>query len=149
MRIAEISGTELIAGSAAIAIGVAALALSSEYEFGSLQEMGMGFFPLSLAVLMIACGIGIILFEGRREIPSLPAMPAFRPILTIMAGILGFALLIEPFGLVAATMAAAFLSSFADPKVRPLHSLLLAAAVAVCAVLIFDVGLGLQMRAFR
>lgn len=63
--------------------------------------------------------------------------PGLRPALSITAGVLLFALLIENAGLVPAVAVTVFVASLGSPKVRVREVLILAAALAAGMSLLF------------
>ena len=148
-RIVGLNTVDVIAGGVAAAIGVFVVVVAMSYPMGSVMRIGPGTFPLLLGFAMIGLGIAIALVDGRRGEGELPGRLAFRAILTIGAAIVAFALLIKSAGLAPAMVATVFIASFADRRSRPLKALLVAVGMAVLCVLIFDIGLGLQVKAFN
>ncbi|MCB4821320.1 tripartite tricarboxylate transporter TctB family protein [Roseicella aerolata] len=120
---------------------------AAEYDFGTLRRMGPGFFPAALAVLLMVFGalLAVPALFRSGEGPRI----SVRSFLSILAGILAFAWLIEPFGLVPATIALVGLAALAEPGFRPIRTALLAVALSALGVLIFSQGLGIPIPAFR
>ncbi len=120
---------------------------AGSYSFGTLRRMGPGFFPAALGVLVAGFGALLALpaLFRRGELPR----PSPRPLVTITAGGLAFTYLIEPFGLVPATLVLVGLAALAEPRFRPLRTAILAAALAALAMLVFSEGLGIPVPAFR
>lgn len=148
-RIFGIAKAELLAGALAVMVGVVTLAEAMRYALGSARNMGPGYFPAALGMLMIVFGLGIALVEGRRAEGGALPHPALRPVLAIMAAILAFALLIERAGLAPAVAAATFLATYAEREVRPVRSAIVACAMAVLTIAVFKFGLGLPFRIVR
>lgn len=98
--------------------------------------------PTVIAALMFALGIALILQDllgkTRSEVWEAPKL---RPFLAV-AGIVGFALLIEPLGFVAAAFVLIVLACIAYGRIRPVEVLLLSAVLIIACILIFVVGLG-------
>jgi hypothetical protein len=147
-RTAPRDWTDLIGGIALLAFGLwFTWHAQTEYDMGSMRRMGPGFFPFVLGVLVAGFGVLLLvpaLFR-RGEMP----VPAIRPLVTIIAGGLAFAWLIEPFGLVPATVALVGIVAFAETRVRLLRTGILAIALAAMAVAVFSEGLGIPIPAFR
>ena len=59
-----------------------------------------------------------------------------------------FGLTIERFGIIPAVIVLTLISALAGDKLRPIQAVLLAIALAVCSMLIFQVGLKLPVKAF-
>jgi hypothetical protein len=132
-----VGGVLLLAGGIAIAWYSA-----TQYNIGTPGRMGPGMFPLALGWLLAILGAAL-------------AVPAFfrsgaafkvrlvTPLL-VLAGIAAFALLLEPFGLIAAILGVVVISSLAEMKVRPVSLLALCCFLCLLAWLIFSVALGIN-----
>lgn len=141
--------TDLVAGIGVLALGAFVLFVAKDYGYGTARRMGGGFFPINLGVLIMLMGVAIILIDGRRPggAISLPRM-ALRPLAAIGVGMVAFSLLVESAGLAPAMAAVVFLSAFAERNVKLVRAALTAIGMATVSVLIFDVGLDLQVEAF-
>jgi hypothetical protein len=119
----------------------------THYDFGQMRRMGPGAFPGALGLLVTIFGLLILVPAWFRpgELPR----PAVRPLLAIIAGGLSFAFLIEPAGLVPATVALVVIVSLAERELRWLRTAVLAVALSAMAVLVFTKGLGIPVPAFR
>lgn len=147
MRVAKDIG-DIIAGVALIALGLWYMQHAlAEYQFGALRRMGPGFFPAVLGALVAGFG-ALILLPALFRRGDAPA-PDWRPFVFVCAALAAFALMLERFGLVAATFALVFLAAAARPRPRPVETLVLAAALSVMGVLIFSKGLAIPVHAFR
>ncbi len=144
----RIDWTDVIGGTLLLAFGLWFLAHAAEsYNFGSLRRMGPGYFPAVLGVLVAAFGVLILLpaLFRRGELPR----PAWRPLATITVAGLSFAMMIEPLGLVPATVTLVVIAALAEPAPPVLRTVILAVCLAVMAVLVFAEGLGIPTPAFR
>lgn len=148
MRVFGINVTELAAGLLVAAIGLFVLLSSLSLAMGTARAMGPGFVPVSMGVILILLGLGIIFVEGRRGPAELPSIPAVRPLIFIPAAIIAFAVIVQRFGLVPSVFVAAFISTLSDPSGRLGRSLVVAAVIALISQLVFGYGLGLQVRAW-
>jgi putative tricarboxylic transport membrane protein len=128
-----------------LAIGVAFAVLAQEYRFGTAARMGPGYFPTLLGGLLAVLGLSLsvpaFVFEGER-FPRLH----WRPLLAILAGIVAFALLLDPLGFLIAAAALLILGGFADPDLRPLESLGLAVFLIAFSTGLFVLLLGLPLH---
>ncbi len=142
---------DFVGGCLSVAFGLFALLTASSYPMGSLLRMGPGFFPSTIAGLIILLGFALIgaLFYSR-PIPSQSSENIrFRPVLMIGLGIALFALLLERTGLIPATLALVLVSSLAEPRWRPRRAGLLALAMAVLVYVIFIIVLQIPVAAVR
>lgn len=140
--------TGLFAGAVPIGIGLLTLFETWALPLGSSRNMGPGYFPTLLGILMILLGVGIIVVEGRQEDVNPPRV-ALRPLLAISLAIIAFALLVKRFGLAPAVMAATIISSAADRDMRPVGTLVYAIILALFTVVLFQYVLGLRVEAIR
>jgi hypothetical protein len=147
-RIAPRDWTDIIGGAALLSFGLwFAWYAGAEYDMGALRRMGPGFFPTVLGWLV--AGFGALLLIPALFRPGELPVPALRPFLTIIAGGLAFAWIIEPFGLVPATVALVLVVALAEAELRLLRTVILAVALSVMAVTVFSEGLGIPVPAFR
>jgi hypothetical protein len=128
-----------------IAVGIAVAILAQEYRMGTAARMGPGYFPTLLGVLLALLGASL-------------AVPAFvvegeplqrfhvRPLLFVLLSIAAFGIVLSYFGFAAAIVALVLVAGFADPDLRPLQTLGVAAFLVVFSILIFVVLLGLPIR---
>ena len=110
---------DVLAGLFVIVIACLSLVQSLSLDMGSARNMGPGYFPFYIGLILFAVGVGLIL-SGRRpaeEAPEFGTLPTLRSILLILAAVISFALLIERFGMLPATAAAVFLGTLADREV--------------------------------
>jgi len=158
---------DTLGGLLMIALGLAAAVIGRGYDLGTLRQMGAGWFPVALGVLLAALGLGVIL-TGRPVQDALAPDTALTPetadrtalqtdgdgsagpsplrsLFFVLASIGAFALLIPVLGLILTVPISVALASMADPKSRPVPVLLLGLGLAALTSAIFVLGLGLQM----
>lgn len=146
------SARDMVSALMCMTLGALVTIEASGYNLGTAARMGTGYFPFHLGLLLTACGIGILvtatldrLADGEADAPE--ARVQWRALLALPAAIVVFALAVETAGLAAAAFLAAFVSTFADPRLGLLRSLTVALVVAFFCVAVFRWGLGLQVRA--
>ena len=103
---------------------------------GTVEAMGPGMFPRSLAVLLGMGGIVQVAISFWLDGEPLGRWPLRGPIL-VSAGILLFAMTIRPFGLSVACMLALVASGFATPQVRPREVIVFSALLTLASVILF------------
>lgn len=141
----RLAARDLVGGGLISGFGIVALILSQSYQMGSLIQMGPGYFPAALAILLIGLGVAVMAIEPMAA--AVPKIP-LRSLAAISAGVLAFAFTIESLGLVVAVISSMLLSSLAVSETKPMHALIGAGVMALACVAVFDWGLGLQLRAF-
>jgi len=131
-----------------IVVGAGVLYVALGYRPGTTAQMGPGYLPRAMGVILIALG-GILLL--RSMIDEAVSLAAFelRSVVFVSLGVLSFAFLVRRAGFVPAVMAATILSSFANPNVKLLHTLVLSVALAAMTSAIFVWGLKISAVYFR
>lgn len=140
---------EAVLGAVLGLLGVGVASEASRYPLGSAHDMGPGYFPLVLGVLL--AGIGAILVL--RSLPKVDALQArtipaalLRSHLWPVAlALLGFGLVVEQAGLFLSTVGLVLAASAAGPGFLWRSALLWGVAVAVFCSLLFVGLLGLQL----
>lgn len=147
-------GRDKISGLLAIAIGgfVSVYGLLI-YDLGSVRRMGPGMVPVAAGAIL--AGLGSLLlaqaFWSSRRRGAAPAPNhaeaglEFRPLLTVTAAILAFALTLSIMGAVPAVIALVIIASRADSTLTLPAAAGLGAIFAGLVYLIFGLGLGLPM----
>ncbi|WP_127088834.1 tripartite tricarboxylate transporter TctB family protein [Aquabacter cavernae] len=128
-----------------VASGLLFLALSSQYQFGTLSKMGPGYLPTVLAILLTGVGIVSLVLSFFLDGAPLPR-PNVRALVLILLAVCGFAFLLERAGLVIALVALLVLGMAASRHNRPdlTSAVTIALLVAFCG-LVFVQGLGVPM----
>ena len=142
-----------------ILIGLSAAFQGRSYQVGTIDNMGAGFFPVALGIILALTG-GILLGGAiARSIrlkavldieQAAPALPLeWRGWICICLSVIAFAVLSEYTGLVPATFACVFVSSLGDRTSTLKGSLILATAVTVFGVALFSYVLQVSLPMWR
>jgi sulfite exporter TauE/SafE len=143
-------------GALMILIGLGAAFEGKSYDVGSLTQMGPGFFPVVLGVLLVVLGIAIaatarrpavsssILEEVKQEDTKLDV----RGGVCIISSIIAFVVLGKWGGLIPASFAITFISALGDKENSWLGAIALASLMTVLCVVIFWWALKLQFPLF-
>jgi hypothetical protein len=126
-------------GALMIVIGLGAVACGTDYQIGSLRQMGPGFFPVTVGVLLALIG-GAIALQASRSVPTdkKAGLPAeWRGWFCIVAALLAFVIIGEHGGLLPATFAVVFIAALGDRKNRLKDALVLALALMLVSVVVF------------
>ena len=142
-----------------LALGVAVAIAGAGYGPGSLRQMGSGFFPTVLGVLLALIGLAL-LASGRRASHAAPPEPPagtahlagplvqWRAWLCIVGGVLAFVVLGEHGGLVPASFASVFVAAMGDRGNTWRSAAALAAGLTALGVVVFHFGLHLLLPLF-
>lgn len=147
----KLNRIDALAGVFVILVGCLAIYEALNFDLGTTRRMGPGYFPFYIGILLLVIGSGLILEGYFQRIASEAGaqLPSLRGLLLILAAVICFALTIERFGLVVATVLAVFLGALADRSTPMSHKLILTVAVPIVCVLIFKFGLGISVDIFR
>ena len=135
---------DFLGGLMLLAFGVAAIVLSSDYAMGTAARMGPGYFPRALGLILIAIGAVIAAQALRVAGPRFPRWP-LRPTIVVLGGVVLFGAVVERAGLALSTVVIVFVASVASREFRPREALVSAILLAALAVLVFGVGLQVQL----
>lgn len=146
---AAFASRDAVGGLALIAIGLFfALHGQSNYTIGELRSMGPGYLPTVLGYVLAVLGL-LLLVASLRQAPERIGPFAWRSFVAVLIGIGVFAFVVERFGMVPGVVALTLVCGVAEPGRRLLPLLALAGGLAAIGVLVFTIGLELQIPAFR
>lgn len=138
---------DALAGLLFIGLGAIGFAIALGYKFGTSIEMGPGYFPRILSLILI--GFGVVTFiRGLRSGTLIDGTWAWLPLALLTLSIVLFGFLIERLGLVPALAALLFVSAYAGHEFKALEVLVLTAVMAVFAAAVFVWGLKLPYSLF-
>jgi hypothetical protein len=135
---------DFVSGLMFVGWGVLGLWVAHGYPMGSALRMGPGYLPRLLCWGLVILG-AIIAIRGAMVAGERVERWHWRPLVVVSLAVLSFALLLEPGGLLLATLALVVIGAFGGSEFRLHEALLLAAGLAAGAVLIFVYGLKLPM----
>lgn len=128
-------------------IGAAALLYARRYPIGDPGQMGPGFFPSVLSVVLIVLG-GVNIVRSLGASAEQLGRIAFKPALLVTAGVVSFAVGIDRIGLVPSILVLVLLGSLAGTRFRPREAIPVAVALALLSAAIFVYGLKLPFALF-
>ena len=121
---------EVCVGVLFVLFGAFVLLVASTYPMGTATQMGPGYFPRLLAILMGVLGL-IAIVQGLRAAEVTPIGPwPLVPLAFVVAGVLGFAALIDDYGLLPAVVGVVLMGCYERLLRRPVE------VVAICLVLL-------------
>jgi hypothetical protein len=135
----------MLSGLLFAAFGIAMVVAATNYPIGTAAEMGAGYFPLGLGILVALIGFTLMIREIRK--PSVEALPIqwkVKPLFLILASIVVFAFLIERAGVVLIAMT--FIARLAEPNWRWLDVTMLTIVLIALALGIFVYGLQIPLQ---
>ena len=134
---------DIIGGLGMAAVGLFAVVYGQRYEFGDLNRMGPGYFPVVLGLLLAGLGVLIALpaFFRRGE----PVTVAWKTFGLVMTSLLVFASTLKLLGLVLASALAVLVASLADNTPGWKWRIATAAGIALVTWVVFKLGLGMVL----
>ena len=139
---------DILAGVIFAGFGLAFAIASLGYDLGTPLRMGPGYFPLVLAVVLIALGLAIagkaLVDVGVEPLGAIP----WRGLVLLLAAPVTFGLTIKGLGLAPSLFVTALMSAFASRRTPLSVAVLLAALLTLFCVLIFVYGLGITVPVF-
>ena len=136
------------AGLLVVVFGLGVLVRAHAYDMGTLANVGPGFMPRVLGVLLMAIGAAIAFTAapGKAvEDEAIHGGPSLRGWCCIVLSVLLFVGLAQRAGLAPATFACVLVAALGDRNARPGGTLMLATGVTVFGVAVFHYGLGVQL----
>jgi hypothetical protein len=149
-----------LGGALLLAAGAAAVLAGSGYGLGTLRQMGSGFYPVVLGVLLALIGVVLLATATRAPDAPLATAPAetahlsgpvaqWRGWLCILGGALSFVVLGQHGGLVPASFVAVFVAALGDRNNGMRDAALLAALMTLLGIVVFHYGLHLLLPLFQ
>jgi hypothetical protein len=137
---------DFLAGLLFIVIGLATAVGASGYPLGTIRNIGPGYFPIMLGVILVLLGGGVAFksLKGSEEQPPDEGF-ALRPLLMVVLAVVAFGVLVRPFGLAVAIVALIGISSLAGRDFSIVRVVLLCAGMVALSWLVFVYLLGLSM----
>ena len=136
---------ELAFGLFLIALALVAFGATGSLAIGTAGDMGPGFVPRALAWGILGFGATFV-FTGFLKSPEPIPVPAWRPLVMILASIALFAVLFSTLGLIAACVGTVVVAGAATTPVRWLQLVAFGVAIAAFSALLFVKGLGLPFK---
>ena len=130
------------AGLMFLAFGIGFAWAAQSYQMGTAVRMGPAYFPTVLGGLLAVLGLVVFL---QSFVVNGDGVSRFyvKPVLLVLGGVVIFALLLRPLGLIAATVPLIFVPALGGYDFLRRHVPILAACLVVFALLVFVKGLGL------
>ena len=147
MKAGLLNNRDVLAGLLFMAIGAGGFFVALAYPFGAIAEMGPGFFPRVLGVILVGFGL-VTLSRGLRSGEPVKGAGGWRPLLMLSLSLIAFGWLMERAGLVPALVVLVVTSAWAGKEFRWGEVAILTVVLCLMALAIFVWGLGLPYELF-
>ena len=128
-----------------VIFGLLFIVWSMDYQFGTAQRMGPGYFPTVLGALLIGRGVLVGLPTVKAgSVATQVEKIGWRGLLVILGAVVLYAVLLPRLGFVAALVVLVILSAMASEEFAWRETLISVAVLGVCSYLVFVKGLDLQ-----
>ena len=138
---------DLFAGLIFLGVGAGAFVQAQSYVVGTATNMGPGYFPAFLGLMLMVLG-ALSILRSVRGPPEAMSSGRVRPLLLILAGVSGFTFLVERAGLVPAIFVLLLCACLPRVLSRPLELAVLFLLLASFSVAVFLYGLHLPLTAY-
>lgn len=129
-----------------LAVGLGFTIIAYGHGLGSMRRIGAGAMPFLIGCALCLCSL-ICLFgalRGRIQVDVSPPLPVALVLIAVVA----WALMVEPFGLVPATVVLMLIGTFAYGPIRWISTSIVIAAMCVGCVALFIYGFRLPFTIF-
>lgn len=135
-----------VGGALMALLGLGAAIEGSFYDIGTLSQMGPGFFPVSLGVILALTGLAIVVVARVTRPPGggTRLAPEWGAWVLILASVIAFIVVGQYGGLLPATFAIVFISALADRQNTLKSALVLSLGMVLLCVVVFWWALQLQ-----
>jgi uncharacterized membrane protein len=116
-------------------------------DVGSLEQMGPGFFPLALSVILGVIGTLVLLGAKPAEDEQLPVN--WRAVILIGAAPIAFGLTVRTLGLVPALLISVGMATVASTRIKPLSGAIIIVGVTIFCVAVFKYGIRVPYDLFN
>ena len=142
------SPKDLIAGAIFIVVGTTFFFWSSRYRMGSATNMGPGYFPSLLGIVLSLFGVGAVTKGILSQTPDPLPDHKILPLIFLVAGVVSFGLLINSAGFVIASFVCLFLVCYQRWRTKPLEVFLIFVGLTTFNYLVFVYAFGMTMPVF-
>jgi len=137
---------DFYAGILFIFFGILAIIMSlAYYPMGSAARMGPGYFPFLTGGCLTLIGLAAVFRALRVRGESIKGWE-IRPLILVLGGILAFALMIQPLGLVIASLALIVITCLGGWEFKVIEVTILYLVLTAVAVGLFIYGIGLPIN---
>ena len=116
-------------------------------DIGGLEQMGPGFFPLALGIILGIIGVLVLLGAKPDEDDQLPVN--WRAVILIGGAPIAFGLTVRTLGLVPALLISVAMATLSSAKIKPLGGAAIIVGVTLFCVVVFKFGVRVPYDLFN
>lgn len=121
---------------------------ATKYRFGSTSDMGPGYFPVMLGMLLMALGASNLVKSIVTNEIKISANIAWRPLIFILLSNILFGILLPLTGVLVAIFVLVIVSSYAIINTKIKESIILASVLSISSYIIFIWALSMPLPIF-
>jgi Tripartite tricarboxylate transporter TctB family len=133
---------DFLGGALLMALGLAAIVIARHYAFGTASQMGPGFLPVTLGLILMVLG-AILVLKARSSTDNLSGLGGLRPVIVVLSAVLIFALALDRIGFVLSSLLLVMVSCAAQSPFKPVEAVAVALALTAGVVALFVYALGI------
>ena len=126
-------------------IGIASLVISSSYSLGKASQMGPGYFPRALGVIMIALGLLMSALSLRASEEKTTVTWRWKPLAIILSSVCVFGWTVEWLGMILGSLLLVFVASTAREGFNWKEAVVVGLILGVASVGVFVRGLDVPL----
>jgi hypothetical protein len=138
-------GKDFYSGVVFISFGLTAMLVARNYPVGTADRMGPGYFPVIVGGMLTLLGLVIAVVALWRSSEAIK-LEGLRALLLVHGGVLAFAAVINPLGLVLALLVLIVISCLGSQEFRIPEVITLYLVLTAMALGLFVYGLGLSFK---
>ncbi len=124
LNLARLNNKDFAAGILYLTLGIGFAAASTRYKLGTSSNMGSGYLPFWMGIILAGIGIAVAVHAVRRDDPAARLERwDLRRMVLVLGAVALFGLLVKPLGIVVAMAILILVASLATPESRPRETL--------------------------
>jgi hypothetical protein len=137
--------SNLLGGVFVCAIGALVVVAALRSPLGTSAEMGPGFFPLMLSVILMVLAGAIIFVPEDEDEGTVALTIPWKGVALVASGPVVFYLIVNLLGMALSVFIVSMLSSFASRRARLVPTLVFSLFLSILCTMIFGFGLNLEL----
>lgn len=148
MSVQKLLSRDCLSGLIFAFIGIAAFIGGNRYDVGTASDMGPGYFPALMGLILIGLGAASVFMTLRSGVTVPVDWSGMKPFAAVALSVIVFALLLEPIGLVLSILIALLIACSDMVRKSPLQFAALYVALTAFCVAVFVYAFSMTIPVF-